>query len=115
MDKLIYLERNEIEKLANDKKCAIISFDSDFILQGVLIKKFSKEEGSKGFEQLKRWLSVSSFEVIVLSGFEKALPYIDKAHILEWIEDHSKEWGFPFLVLEGGVTDKDLLKLFKKG
>lgn len=63
------------------------------------VKIYDSSEARKGLEQLKRWVSTGAFKVVVLSGFGEALEKGNKAHLLEWIIDHSTEPGFPELVL----------------
>ena len=69
-------------------------------------KVFSSDEVRKGLEQMKRWVSTGAFKAIVISGLSEALEKGDKAHLLEWIQDHSTEPDFPSLILIGEKGDR---------
>ena len=70
------------------------------------LKLFAAEEAKKGLEQLKRWVSTGAFKVIAINGLSEALEKGNKAHLLEWIQDHSTEPDFPSLILLGEKNNK---------
>jgi hypothetical protein len=111
MKKLITATREEIPSLLEGKKSAIMAFGTPLFVPGVMLKTFSATDGKKGFEQLKRWCSTASFEVVVLSAFDEAFKNLDRAHASEWLKDHAAEPDFPLIVVEGEVTDPDLKTL----
>jgi cob(I)alamin adenosyltransferase len=57
----------------------------------------------KGWEQVKRWISTSSFDLIVLDEFTYALTlgYLDTKEVCLWLADHKQKEGFPHLVITG--------------
>ncbi len=112
MKKIIYSDEATAKGLIKGKKSALINFETTLNLEVAISKTYSQEDARKGFEQLKRWCSTSAFEVIVLANFPAMLPFMDKAHVLEWLSDHASEWEFPTLVMVGECEDVDFLKLF---
>jgi len=57
----------------------------------------------KGWEQVKRWISTSSFDLIVLDEFTYTLSlgYLDTEEVCRWLADHKQKKGFPHLVITG--------------
>ncbi len=53
---------------------------------------------SGGMELLKRWISSSSFSVIVLSGFTSVAESV-KENAVYWVSDHLSEPGTPLLIV----------------
>ncbi len=58
---------------------------------------------AKGWEQVKRWISTSAFDLIVLDEFTYTLSlgYLDAEAVCLWLADHKAEKGFPHLVITG--------------
>ena len=52
---------------------------------------------SGGMEMLKRWISSSSFSVIVLSGFSEVASEVKESTAF-WVSDHLAEPGTPLLI-----------------
>ena len=50
-----------------------------------------------GMEMLKRWISSSSFSVIVLSGFSEVAAEVKESTAF-WVSDHLVEPGTPLLI-----------------
>ena len=103
MKKIIF-KNDDIKSLVEGKKCARLSFGlSDIVLEGVLTKHFSSADTKKGFEMLKRYVSSSSFDVIVLDGFGHSLASSSyKDDIIIWLNDHQCNDDFPLLIITGG-------------
>lgn len=78
------------------------SFGSGFTWIGDNAKT-NAELAIKGWEQVKRWISTSSFDLIVLDEFTYTLNlgYLDTEAVCLWLEDHKTENGFPHLVITG--------------
>lgn len=67
----------------------------------------------KGWEQVKRWISTSSFDLIVLDEFTYTLSlgYLDTKEVCLWLADHRAEKGFPHLVITGRSAPADLVSI----
>jgi cob(I)alamin adenosyltransferase len=78
------------------------SFGAGFTWVGDNNKK-NAELAAKGWEQIKRWVSAGSFDMIVLDEFTYTLSlgYLDTEQVCLWIEDHRGKEGFPHLVITG--------------
>ena len=65
----------------------------------------------KGWEQVKRWISTTAFDLIVLDEFTYALAYgyLDTEQVCTWIEDHKGKEGFPHLVITGREAPASLI------
>ncbi len=65
--------------------------------------KTNAELALKGWEQVKRWISTSAFDLIVLDEFTYTLSlgYLDAEEVCHWLEDHKVGKGFPHLVITG--------------
>jgi cob(I)alamin adenosyltransferase len=63
--------------------------------------KLNAELAKRGWEQVKRWISASAFDLIVLDEFTYtlALGYLDTEEVCTWIADHRSKEGFPHLVV----------------
>lgn len=57
----------------------------------------------KGWEQVKRWISSASFDLIVLDEFTYTLSlgYLETEQICAWLAEHKRQEGFPHLVITG--------------
>ena len=68
---------------------------------------------SKGWEQVKRWISTGAFDLIVLDEFTYTLAYgyLDTEQICTWIEDHKGKEGFPHLVITGRQAPVSLIAI----
>lgn len=53
---------------------------------------------SGGMEMLKRWISSSSFSVILLSGFTPVAERV-KENAVYWVSDHLAEPGTPLMIV----------------
>ncbi len=71
----------------------------------------TREECRKGWEQFKRWVSVGTFDMIVLDEFTYALApnMLDVQEICTWIADHRGKEGFPHTVITGRNAPKELV------
>ncbi|MDT4762381.1 cob(I)yrinic acid a,c-diamide adenosyltransferase [Sphaerochaeta sp. PS] len=67
----------------------------------------------KGWEQVKRWISTSAFDLIVLDEFTYTLTlgYLDAKEICLWLADHKAQKGFPHLVITGRAAPQELLAI----
>ncbi len=67
----------------------------------------------KGWEQVKRWISTSAFDLIVLDEFTYALTlgYLDTETVCHWLADHKAEKGFPHLVITGRDAPQSLVSI----
>lgn len=102
--KKILLFEGDAAAFISGRKAALLRFsDNALTLSGVLAKDFTGMDARRGFEQLKRFVSSASFEVIVLDGFAPALSVSShKEDIIMWLNDHSSEPDFPTLLITGG-------------
>ncbi|MGE4583780.1 MAG: cob(I)yrinic acid a,c-diamide adenosyltransferase [Sphaerochaeta sp.] len=75
--------------------------------------RLNAELAKKGWEQVKRWISTSSFDLIVLDEFTYTLSlgYLDTQEICSWLVDHRNKEGFPHLVITGRDAPKLLLEV----
>ena len=75
--------------------------------------KLNAELAKRGWEQVKRWISASAFDLIVLDEFTYtlALGYLDTLEVCTWIADHRVKEGFPHLVVSGRNAPKALIDL----
>ncbi len=103
MNKILFFE-GDVPAFTEGKKTALLRFsDNSLTLPAVLTKDFTGMDAKRGFEQLKRFVSSASFEVIVLDGFAPALSVSShKDDIIMWLNDHSSEPDFPTLLITGG-------------
>ncbi|ADY13782.1 cob(I)yrinic acid a,c-diamide adenosyltransferase [Sphaerochaeta globosa] len=71
------------------------------------------ELAKRGWEQVKRWISASAFDVIVLDEFTYTLNfgYLDTDEVCTWISDHRSKEGFPHLVISGRNAPKALIAI----
>jgi len=78
------------------------SFGSGFTWVGDNART-NAELAIKGWEQVKRWISTSSFDLIVLDEFTYplSLGYLDTEDVCLWLADHKQKKGFPHLVITG--------------
>lgn len=67
----------------------------------------------KGWEQVKRWISASSFDFIVLDEFTYVLSlgYLDTEAVCLWLADHKSEKDFPHLVITGRDAPPGLISI----
>lgn len=67
----------------------------------------------QGWEQVKRWISSGSFDLIVLDEFTYTLSlgYLDTAEICIWLSDHKMKEGFPHLVITGRNAPSQLVAI----
>lgn len=103
----IHIYKGDFDKDVFSAIRAELSFSgssSDFGAANV--KLFTADEARRGLEQLKRWVSTGAFKAIAITGLSEALEKGDKAHLIEWLQDHSTEPDFPQLVLLGESQDK---------
>lgn len=75
--------------------------------------KVNAELAQKGWEQVKRWISTGSFEMIVLDEFTYTLSlgYLETEQVCLWIEDHRGKKDFPHLVITGRDAPPRLLEI----
>ena len=75
--------------------------------------KTNAELAVKGWEQVKRWISASSFDFIVLDEFTYVLSlgYLDTEAVCLWLADHRSEKGFPHLVITGRDAPPGLVSI----
>ncbi len=73
--------------------------------------KLNAELAKRGWEQVKRWISASAFDMIVLDEFTYTLSlgYLDTDEVCTWIADHRGKDGFPHLVISGRNAPKALI------
>ncbi|MBI9095050.1 MAG: cob(I)yrinic acid a,c-diamide adenosyltransferase [Sphaerochaeta sp.] len=88
------------------------SFGSGFTWVGDNAKT-NAELAIKGWEQVKRWISTSSFDLIVLDEFTYALSlgYLDTEDVCLWLADHKQKKGFPHLVITGRDAPPSLVSI----
>ena len=88
------------------------SFGSGFTWVGDNAKT-NAELAIKGWEQVKRWISTSSFDLIVLDEFTYTLSlgYLDTESVCTWLRDHKSEKGFPHLVITGRDAPASLISI----
>lgn len=111
----IYIYKGPVDASRLSGVKAMISFVPDSTVTSVAnTKHFAPDEARKGLEQLKRWVSVGSFKVILLEGFVNALEKGNTEHIIQWLEDHSTEPGFPNLVLIGDSSSSPVSRLARE-
>ena len=67
----------------------------------------------KGWQQVKRWISSGSFDLIVLDEFTYTLSlgYLDSNEVCAWLDDHRRNDGFPHLVITGRNAPDPLIEL----
>ena len=100
MDKMVFVT-GDVKDRIEGRKAALLRFG---VGSGVIlptVKSFGSQEGKKGFEQLKRYVSSEAFEVIVLDGFALALKDDEIKEITIWLNDHATAPGFPQLLFLG--------------
>lgn len=107
MKKIVFYE-GDIKAFVNGRKAVLLKFGpSELVLEGVLTKVFSGQDAKKGFEQIKRFISSASFEVMVLDGFADVLENSSyKEEIIIWLNDHQSNDDFPHIAITGGVKGK---------
>lgn len=68
---------------------------------------------AKGWEQVKRWISTSAFDLIVLDEFTYTLSlgFLDVEEVCHWLADHKAEKGFPHLVITGRDAPPSLISI----
>lgn len=88
------------------------SFGSGFTWVGDNAKT-NAELAIKGWEQVKRWISTASFDLIVLDEFTYTLSlgYLDTQEICRWLADHKQNKGFPHLVITGRDAPPPLIAI----
>ncbi|MGH0053197.1 MAG: cob(I)yrinic acid a,c-diamide adenosyltransferase [Sphaerochaetaceae bacterium] len=71
------------------------------------------ELAKKGWQQIKRWISSASYDLIVLDEFTYTLSlgYLDSGEICTWLEDHKSKEGFPHLIITGRNAHPALLAI----
>ncbi len=127
-----------VRALGHDGRCAVAQFikkdpnllsSGEFKIMnqlGVTWKQFgagfswegdndarNKELAKKGWQQIKRWISASSFDLILLDEFTYTLSlgYLDIQEVCIWIADHKEKDGFPHLVITGRDAPDALLQV----
>ena len=75
--------------------------------------KLNAELAKRGWEQVKRWISASAFDLIVLDEFTYTLTlgYLDADEVCTWIADHRSKEGFTHLVISGRNAPKALIDI----
>lgn len=115
---LIFVEDKSAKEVADlfpvEGKRAIIDFSASLVVfpnSGIVYKRFKGDDYQKAWEQLKRWISASSFdEVLVLDGFD----FLPVSLISEWLNDHKSKEGFPKLIISGKNIDSEIKKIANK-
>lgn len=107
MKKIVFYD-GDVKAFINGRKAVLLKFGpSELVLDGVLTKMFLKQDAKRGFEQIKRFISSASFEVMVLDGFAEALENSSfKEEIIIWLNDHQSNDDFPFIAITGGGKGK---------
>ncbi len=71
------------------------------------------ELAKKGWQQVKRWISSASYDLIVLDEFTYTLSlgYLDCEEVCLWLADHKNKEGFPHIVITGRNAPPQLLSV----
>lgn len=85
-------------------------FGSGFSWEGDNDAK-NAELAKKGWQQVKRWISSASYDLIVLDEFTYTLSlgYLDGEEVCSWLADHKGKEGFPHIVITGRNASSQLL------
>ncbi len=75
--------------------------------------KLNAQLAKQGWEQVKRWISSASYDLIVLDEFTYTLTlgYLDVEEICTWLSDHKAKEGFPHLVITGRDAPSRLIAI----
>ncbi len=87
-------------------------FGSGFSWEGDNDAK-NAELAKKGWQQVKRWISSASYDLIVLDEFTYTLSlgYLNCEEICFWLADHKDKEGFPHIIITGRNAPSQLISV----
>ena len=103
MARIIYAESSIIPDMSGISSAELV-FSGESI--GKCRESKSGISVNGGMETLKRWISSSSFSVIVLSGFSAVSSSVKESAAF-WVSDHLSEPGAPLLIAISGGPWKE--------
>lgn len=112
MDKIYLYDGADLDVLLKNTKSAILSFSETPMMTDTLLKRAESVDG--GVSQIKRWISTSSFSLIVIEDLSSAFRDRDVSQFLFWLKDHAEDFGGPFIVIKESVSLDAVRKISRK-
>ncbi len=107
MKKMFLYKGDEIRKILEKRKCAILSFSGENNIYDVTYKKADTLDG--GISQIKRWISTSSFNLIIIENLSKAAKEKDLSSFVIWLKDHSEDFDGPVVIIKEKESKDEIL------
>lgn len=112
MDKIYLYDGADLDVLLKNTKSAILSFSETPMMTDTLLKRAESVDG--GVSQIKRWISTSSFSLIVIEDLSLAFRDRDVSQFLFWLKDHAEDFGGPFIVIKESESLDAVRKISRK-
>ena len=112
MDKIYLYDGADLDVLLKNTKSAILSFSETPMMTDTLLKRAESVDG--GVSQIKRWISTSSFSLIVIEDLSSAFRDRDVSQFLFWLKDHAEDFGGPLIVIKESESLDAVRKISRK-
>lgn len=112
MDKIYLYDGDDVEKVLESVKSAVLSFSSEPMKSSVMTKIASDRES--GISQIKRWISTSSFRLILIEDLSLAFKDKDITSFMLWLKDHAEDFDGPFIIIREKESLDGVLKIAKR-
>lgn len=112
MNKIFIYDGNDVEKVLTMVKSAVLSFSETPMNTVVMIK--SAKDAASGVSQIKRWISASSFSLILIEDLSSAFKGTEIKPFLEWLKDHAEDYEGPYVIIREAESCSEVKAIAKK-
>ena len=112
MNKIFIYDGNDVEKVLTTVKSAVLSFSETSMNTVVMIK--STKDAASGVSQIKRWISASSFSLILIEDLSSAFKGTEIKPFLEWLKDHAEDYEGPYVIIREAESCSEVKAIAKK-
>ena len=98
MNKIFLYEKDDVTLVLDKVKSAVLSFSPFPIKTDVTLKVAQDRDG--GISQIKRWISTSSFRLILIEDLSSAFKDKDISAFLLWLKDHAEDFEGPYIIIK---------------
>lgn len=112
MNKIFIYDGNDVEKVLTTVKSAVLSFSETPMNTVVMIK--STKDVASGVSQIKRWISASSFSLILIEDLSSAFKGTEIKPFLEWLKDHVEDYEGPYVIIREAESCSEVKAIAKK-
>ncbi len=112
MDKIFLYCNDDVDKILSSKKSAVLSFSENPVKVSCMLKRAESLDG--GISQIKRWISTSSFSLILIEGISSASAQRDISSFLLWLKDHAEDYDGPYIIIREKESNDGILKIARE-